>query len=246
MSTLIIIWDGEFMDEKIIDVDFSEVDNRDYFTIEEASEKLDIEIGQLIYWCNKFDYLLKINSIGQFKIFSKEDIRNLVTIKELNIDKQMSIREIKEYLNQNTSAIAIRKDKELDLSIFNFFQNIINTQNDKLDAQNQKIEQLIEFQTKQLKLFSQIYNEIAIGDNEKNRTANKILENQKEQSEHVKNLENQIIDLKNTIENNSKERDIEISNNLKKILESHQLQQEQKENKKGILDILGIFFGSKK
>jgi DNA-binding transcriptional MerR regulator len=243
MSTLIIIWDGEFMDEKVIDVDFSEVDNRDYFTIEETSEKLDIEIGQLIYWCNKFDYLLKINSIGQFKIFSKEDIRNLITIKELNIDKQMSIREIKEYLNQNTSAIAIRKDKELDLSIFNFFQNIINTQNDKLDAQNQKIEQLMEFQTKQLKLFSQIYNEIAIGDNEKNRTANKILENQKEQSDHVKNLENQIIDLKTAIETNSKERDIELSNNLKKILEHHHDQQEQKQNKKGLL---GIFFRDKK
>lgn len=169
------------MDNKVIDVNFTELDDRDYFTIEEVAQKIDVDMGKIIFWCNKFEDLLKINSIGQFKIFSREDVRNLKTIKELNIDQKMSVSEVRQYLNQHTTAIVVKKEKELDLSIFNFFTNIIETQNKKLEMQNQKMDQLLEIQTKQVKMFAQVYNEISIDALEKNKLMNKIIDEQHKQ-----------------------------------------------------------------
>lgn len=193
-----------------IDVDYIEIDDREYFTIEEVAQKMDIEIGQIIYWCNKFDDILKINSIGQFKIFSKEDLRNLTTIKELNVDKEMSIREIREYFNSHTTAIVVKKEKELDTSIFNFFSNIIETQNKKID-------QLLETQNKALKVFSHICNEIALDSTEKNKLLNKIIDEQKQQRQTLDTHQSNLKDYVTTTITESTE---SINNSIDEKLES--------------------------
>lgn len=174
------------MDEKVIDVDFTEIDDRDFFSIDEAAKKIGVDVNRIIFYCNKFEDILKINSIGQFKIFNKDDIRNLKTIKELNIDQNMSISETRKYLSQHTTAIVVRKDTELDMSIFNFFSNIINTQNEKIDK-------MLEFQTKQMKFITQVYNEIAIDSNEKSKVLNKLLDGQTTQRHQIEKMQSDII-----------------------------------------------------
>jgi DNA-binding transcriptional MerR regulator len=223
------------MDNKVIDVDYTEVDTREYFTLEEASEKIGTDIEKIIFWCNKFDDILKINSIGQYKIFSKEDIRNLKTIKELNIDKNMSINEIKQYLNQHSTSIVVRKDDEFSKSIFNFFSNIVNNQ-------NQKIDKLIEAQNQSLKMFSKLYNEISVDAEEKNKILNTILEQQKQSKIEISDkIKTYVEDVGSAVSRNNEERDVKIINMLNKQMEEKRLMAkiEQEKNKsKGLFSRL--------
>lgn len=218
------------MDEKIVDADWLELDDRQYFTIEEATKILQVEISQIIFWCNKFENLLKIKSIGMFQIFNKEDIRNLETIKDLNVTKGLNTKEILEFLGQHSTALVIKKENELENSIFNFFANIVSTQNDKIDG-------LIQSQNQFIQMVSKMYSDNSFANN-------KLLENQDSQNNYIKVLESKLDNLSeiaieklDMIEHEFQKRDVEKITNEKQNMETRRILYEinEKEKKKGFL-----------
>src|SRR3712207_5098217 len=103
----------------IIDIDYTEVNSstkEEYLTIDEVSKLLKVEEFKIIYWCNKFNDILKIQSIGMYSIFSHTDIDNLKTIKYLDLDKKMNTRQIRDYIVNNKSNDIDRKIKRLNSS----------------------------------------------------------------------------------------------------------------------------------
>lgn len=126
------------MKERIVDVNYTEVNNssdKKYSTIEEVCLILSVEAPTIVFWCNKFNYMLNIQSIGMYQIFSDNDIKNLKTIKKLNIDDNMNIGEIKTYLNQNKGTIISKKEIEVpEVSLLTVLAKILNSQNDKIET----------------------------------------------------------------------------------------------------------------
>lgn len=215
------------MDEKIIDVDWLELDDRQYFTIEEATKLLEVETSQIIFWCNKFEDLLKINSIGMFKIFNREDIRNLRVIKELNIDKGLNIKEIQEYLSHHSTTIVIKKENEPENSIFNFFSNVVTNQ-------NEKIESLIQSQNQFMQLFTKMYDENSL-------VSTQLLESQCNQVDYIKILESKMKNLSeiaverlDRIEHEFQKRDVEKITIEKQNLEARRILYEMNEKEKNM------------
>ena len=136
--------------ERVFDVNYTEVNNsssKKYSTIEEVSILLSVEAPTIIFWCNKFNDLLNIQSIGMYQIFSENDIKNLKSIKKLNIDDNMNISEIKTYLNQNKGVIITKKEIEVpEVSLLTVIAKILTAQNDKIESVLKMNQQLIENQ----------------------------------------------------------------------------------------------------
>jgi DNA-binding transcriptional MerR regulator len=223
--------------ERVIDVNFEEMETKSFFTLEEVSAQLKLDAGTVVFYCNKFEEILKITSIGQFQIFNKEDLRNLETIRELNLDKNMSVSEIKQFLNQNSTAIIVKKDRveALDYPLLQFLGSMV-------EAQNQKIDKLMEAQNKSLKVFAQLYNEICIDSENKNKMLNKIRDEQQEQRKASIGLESQINDLKKDMDLKYEQQKEEtkahvdkLVNDLKTRMEQHKIQSEIKVEKKSWL-----------
>jgi len=174
--------------EHIFDVNYTESDKK-YSTIEEVSIILSIEAPTIIFWCNKFNDLLNIQSIGMYQIFNENDIKNLKTIKKLNIDENMNIGEIKTYLNQNKGVIITKKEIEVpEVSLLTVLAKILTSQNDKIENLLEANNQLMKNQ----EIFT-----------------NKILESQKEMcidivkktnnSEEINGLKEEIVELTKTV-----------------------------------------------
>ena len=228
------------MKEHIFDVNYTESDKK-YSTIEEVSIILSVEAPTIIFWCNKFNDLLNIQSIGMYQIFNENDIKNLKTIKKFNIDDNMNISEIKTYLNQNKGIIITKKEIEVpEVSLLTVLAKILTSQNDK-------IENLLEANN-QLMKNQEIF-------------ANKILESQKEicieienkanNSEEIKNLKNEVIELTKTVNDKMELMEKEttkrlndsallIKENLEKRRQEQELIELEKSKKKTLLQrILG-------
>jgi|SRR3712207_688209 len=122
----------------IIDIDYTEVNSstkEEYLTIDEVSKLLKVEEFKIIYWCNKFNDILKIQSIGMYSIFSHTDIDNLKTIKYLDLDKKMNTRQIRDYIvNNKSNDIIIKKDNSelTNVSLVQIMTKIINLQNQQI------------------------------------------------------------------------------------------------------------------
>jgi len=178
--------------ERVFDVNYTEVNNssnKKYSTIEEVSSLLSVEAPTIVFWCNKFNYMLNIQSIGMYQIFSENDIKNLKTIKKLNIDDNMNISEIKLYLNQNKGVIITKKEIEVpEVSLLTVIAKILTSQNDKieslLEANNQMMKNQEIFTKQILESQKQLHSEI---------------ENKPNNSEEINSLKNEITKLNETV-----------------------------------------------
>lgn len=129
----------------IIDVDFEE---NKYYTLEEVSKITELTDGEILFYYKKLNNFLKIQSIGMYQIFSATDIDNLKKVKSLS-DKGMSISEIEKYLKNNQQEVLMNKENEMiDVSFLQFFASI-------LEVQNNKIEQVININTKLVELINE-------------------------------------------------------------------------------------------
>lgn len=219
--------------DNIVDVDYNVTsDNKSYYDLEEVTKILGVEEHNIVYWCNKFNDILKIKSVGQHHIFDTYDIKNLKIIKEYNLTKGMSIREIKEHLNKSQEIILKTEIDTVEVSMINVFAKIMNMQNEKIDALADTqvkllklVEDLTNSQVETKQNFEQIIKEVSVGiENQKETIVNEITEKIINES---KNSQNQSIEH----EQQRRERDIELINTLKKSQEEQkkliELQQEQ-------------------
>ena len=180
------------MKERVVDVNYTEVNNssnKKYSTIEEVSSLLSVEAPTIVFWCNKFNYMLNIQSIGMYQIFSENDIKNLKTIKKLNIDDDMNVGEIKAYLNQNKGAIITKKEIEVpEVSLLTVIAKI-------LTSQNEKIESLLESNNQMMKN-QEIFTKQIL---ESQKQLHSDLEKKTNNSEEINNLKNEIVKLTETV-----------------------------------------------
>ncbi len=138
--------------DNIVDVDYNITsDNKSYYDLEEVTKILRVEEHNIVYWCNKFNDILKIKSVGQHHIFDTYDIKNLKIIKEYNLVKGMSVREIKDQLNRTQEIILKTEIDTVEISMLNVFAKIMNMQNQKIDSLIETQNKLIEFNEKLLK-----------------------------------------------------------------------------------------------
>lgn len=125
-------------DKVIIDTNFTEVNTsstKKYSTIEEVSQFLSIDVPTIIFWCNKFNHILNIQSIGMYQIFNENDIKNLKTIKKLLTEDNMSINEAKQFLNHNKEIIIAKKEIEVpEASLLTVIAKILKGQNEKIET----------------------------------------------------------------------------------------------------------------
>jgi len=125
------------MNDKPIDVHYEDV-NKKYYTIDEVSNVLEIDQSKIIFYFEKLNDFLNITSVGMYQLFDNTDIKNLQIIRDLELDKRMTIKDIKEYLSLTKQEILLKKESNnaVDKSILNVFQNFANAlmeQNTKID-----------------------------------------------------------------------------------------------------------------
>ena len=141
----------KLVNNKVIDPSYTEISSsteQEYLTIDEIAKILEVEEYQIIYWCNKFNDILNIQSIGMYSIFNNIDINNLKTIKHLEIDKKMNSRQIREYIlkqNQQYGIVTKRKKQELsNASIVSVLAKVINLQNQQITEIKQSNTQILQ------------------------------------------------------------------------------------------------------
>jgi DNA-binding transcriptional MerR regulator len=149
------------MDDEPIEVFYKE-ENRKYYTIDDVSNILELEQSRIIFYFEKLNDFLNITSIGMYQVFEQEDIDNLRKIKELNMYLGMDTNEIRKYLNSHKQEVLFHKEKqEIDISnqsFADFLIRVLNSQNQMLNQQNEKIEKLIEHGNKTLEIINTMHN----------------------------------------------------------------------------------------
>lgn len=128
--------------DNIVDVDFEE---NKYYTLEDVARITNLNEAKISFYCAKLKDFLNIQSIGMYQIFSDVDIDNLNKIKKLEVEENMTIREISEYLKNNKQEVLLKKDNEkIDMSALQIFAHILEVQNDKIDKMISINQELIE------------------------------------------------------------------------------------------------------
>jgi DNA-binding transcriptional MerR regulator len=136
------------MDDKMIDVHYEDI-NKKYYTIDEVANILKIEQSSIFFYFEKLNDFLNIKSVGIYQLFDDTDVKNLKRIRDLEINQNMSIKEIKKYLSQNKQEILLEKESntQVDKSVLNIFQQFANAlmeQNRKIDEVNKTNVKLID------------------------------------------------------------------------------------------------------
>lgn len=230
------------MDKKVLDVNYIELNNsthNNYYSIDDISEMLNIEEFKIIFWCNKFNDILKIQSIGQYQIFDDNDLRNLKIIKELNIDKGLDIKAIKDYLKEHNNVIITRQQNLSEVSIVSVLAKIINSQNRKINTitnSHNKIlktnQRIIENQEKFIQMLSNYHQELSLDKLNQKEMLVAIKENQLKETENIGVLNNKVnelsVDLKTDNEKLSSKVE-QVKTHIDKSSETtNQLQQDNK------------------
>lgn len=206
------------MDDKIIDTYYKD-ENKQYYTLYEVSEILQLEQSRIIYYYKKLNDFLNITSIGMYQVFEQNDIDNIQVIKELNIDKNMSISDIKQYLETHKQEVLFHKDKqEIDITNKSFANFLIKV----LNNQNQKIDVLIEHGTKTLEAID------------------KMNKNQEELKNEVTSLTDEISSIKNEMKTNNEILEKE------NVLRQRQLERKQEFEKSQPKSLISKLFNFKK
>ncbi len=78
------------MDDNYIEAEFSEIDNQEkqeIFSTSEVARRIGETDSALRIWCDKFEDILKIQKSGRNRMFTEENIQELLKIKSLIRDK---------------------------------------------------------------------------------------------------------------------------------------------------------------
>lgn len=127
------------MSKDPIDVSYKDI-NKKYYTIDEVSNILEIDQSKIIFYFEKLNDYLNITSVGMYQLFDDQDIQNLKTIKDLEIKNNLTVREIRDFLQNNKQEIILEKESnnKLDQSVLNIFQQFANA----MIEQNLKINEI--------------------------------------------------------------------------------------------------------
>ena len=151
------------MKNDYIDVDYTELkqENKKYFTIDEVAKILKVDDSDIIFWFNKFKDILNIPTVGMFQVFEKNDITNLQKIKELLVDKNMSIDDVRKHFKENTTSLIIRERSQEELNVFNYFNKIMSSQHKQMQEIIDTNNQILETNQKLIKLLVHSYSELS-------------------------------------------------------------------------------------
>ncbi|MEO0074697.1 MAG: helix-turn-helix domain-containing protein [candidate division WOR-3 bacterium] len=89
--------------------------NKKYYTLKQASRLLDIPIHTLKYWREEFKMKLKENSSGQ-KIFTQEDLDQLMMIKHLRYNEKLTLAGIKKKLAELKKNNKVNKVNKININ----------------------------------------------------------------------------------------------------------------------------------
>lgn len=135
------------MDRDALEVYYEELNEKKYYTIQEVSQLANIEQERIEYYYMKLNDILDITSVGMYQVYTKEDVENIKVIRKLDLDKNMSMDDIKHHLETHRQEIIIKQEDKIDVSFLDFLAQVMNNQNNKIDnviQQNQKLVNIIE------------------------------------------------------------------------------------------------------
>ena len=160
--------------ENIIDVEF-EADK--YYTLDDVVKITGLSEAKITFYCSKLKEFLNIQSIGMYQIFSATDIDNLNRIKDLELQRGMTLAEIKKHLKSGGQEVLSKKEEDkIDVSFLEFFARI-------LEAQDSKIDQMISVNKQLIEVI-----------NHNNSSNLKLLENSNSMQEDIKNTVAQTVE----------------------------------------------------
>jgi DNA-binding transcriptional MerR regulator len=225
-----------------IDVSYKDV-NKKYYTIDEVSNILKIDQSKIVFYFEKLNDFLNITSVGMYQLFDDKDIQNLEIVKNLDKEKHMTMKEIREYLENNKPEVMLKKESnnKVDQSVLNIFQTFANAlmeQNAKIDIMYKNNLQLVKYQQKmekelqEQKNMNQKYYKEYKEDNEKLvqelNTIQKEVAITKEIDKKIELYEQQIDEKFEEMNNKIIERDAKIVEDLSKKLLERKKEAEEK------------------
>lgn len=247
------------MNDNPIDVSYKDV-NKKYYTIDEVSNILKIDQSKIVFYFEKLNDFLNITSVGMYQLFDDNDIQNLEIVKNLDKEKRMNMKEIREYLDKNKPEVLLKKESnnKLDQSVLNIFQTFASAlmeQNTKIDIMHKnnlhlvesinniaKYQQKIEKELQEQKEINQKYQ---LEHNEDNKNIVQELNTIKREVAITKDIdkkielyEQQIQEKFEDMNNKLIERDVKIVEDLSKKLEQRKKESEEQSQNQGFFSKL--------
>jgi DNA-binding transcriptional MerR regulator len=136
-----------------IDVSYKDI-NKKYYTIDEVSNILEIDQSKIIFYFEKLNDYLNITSVGMYQLFDDQDIQNLKRIRDLESKNNLTVREIRDFLQNNKQEIILEKESnnKLDQSVLNIFQQFAKA----IMEQNLKIDEMQKTNIKLVNVISEL------------------------------------------------------------------------------------------
>jgi DNA-binding transcriptional MerR regulator len=248
------------MSDNPIDVSFEDV-NKKYYTIDEVSNILSIDQSKIIFYFEKLNDFLNITSVGMYQLFNGDDIENLKIIRNLEKDKNMTIKEIKDYLILNKQEVILKKENnnKLDKSVLNIFQTFANAlmeQNAKIDTMHKTNLQLVESLNSLIKNQNIMQKELEEQKEINSEQLKEHKESNKKMIEQMNNVQKELAisketnkkleeNIQNNFENINKklEKDVKLVEDLSQRLQERKKEAEEQNQSQGFLS---KFFNKKK
>ena len=86
------------------------IPNKMFFRIGEVSEIVDVETHVIRYWESEFPQIAPRKGRGQQRLFSREDVQNILRIKRLLYEEGYTIDGARKALQRNEDSLLDRKD----------------------------------------------------------------------------------------------------------------------------------------
>lgn len=106
-------------------------ENRLYYTIGEVSKMLNLETSTVRFWEKEFDILKPHRNAKGNRMFTKEDVKNLHTIKYLVHERRLTLEGAKQKLKDQREGI--EKETEIVLKLKNIRKLLIEMRNNLED-----------------------------------------------------------------------------------------------------------------
>lgn len=156
------------MNDDYVDVNYTYIpndkSNKNYYTINEIAVDLQVEETDILFWINKLNDILKINSTGMFQLFTKTDFENIKEIKQLIVNENKSIADVKEYFSQDKNLVVIKEKSQHEIELINVFNTIFQLQNKEIVEIKNTNKQILEYNQKIIKVLAQLVNQGSLND----------------------------------------------------------------------------------
>lgn len=248
------------MDDNIVDVNYTHIpneqSNKNYYTINQISKELQVSETDILFWINKLNDILQINSTGMFQLFTKTDFENIKKIKQLILIENKTIEEVKEYFNQDNNLIVIKQKSQSELEIVTIFNSLFQLQNKELAEIKDSNKQILEYNQKITKILIQFITQYTTNNINQEIISNKIdelIKNQAKLKKEITLTVEGIMDEKlneshkkyeckvNELEKRQTEKFAKLSSDYRKILDEKAEREKEEKNNHGFWNIKNWF-----